>query len=332
MVKICQFCCMDTSAVEITFDEKGTCNFCTDWFIREKQRKIDKQELPWIIYAIKKAGKGKEFDCLLGLSGGVDSSLCLVYLLEQGLRPFCFSVENGYQTPEAQENIMRMVEGLKVPYYRYNIDLEEFKAVQKAFEESKTLNIEIPSDHLIMATTYEMARKYGIKWIIGGGNHATEGIMPASFGYNAKDLTFLKAVYGKPIKNLPTISLLQYIWYRFVNKVKIVNLLDFYEYNREKAKKLLTERFGWKDYGDKHCESSYTKWFQEEYLPRFGIIKDKAHYSTLICSGQMTRDEALKKLEGREIGDEKSVSHLRFRNSEHHWEMLASIYKKWFKL
>src|SRR3990167_2646702 len=215
---VCQFCCMDTSAVEITFNEKGTCNFCTDWFIREKQRKIEKQELPWIIYDIKKDGKGKKYDCLLGISGGVDSSLCLVYLLEQGLRPLCFSVDNGHQTPEAQENIMRLVEGLKVPFYRYNIDTEKFKELQQAFIQAGLKNIEIPSDHILMATTYEMANRYGIKFIISGGNLATEGIMPEHFGYNARDLTHLrgvhKAITGKKLTGLPTISLFQYIWNR----------------------------------------------------------------------------------------------------------------------
>jgi aminotransferase len=330
---------MDESAKEIFFDRQGICNFCTDWFIREKQRRIDKQELPWIIYDIKKQGKGEKYDCLLGLSGGVDSSITLVHLLEQGLRPLCFSVDNGWNDPKADENIMRLVEGSKVPFQRFVLDIPRFQELQKAFTKAGVPNAEMPTDHVLAAVTYKMARDNGIKWIIGGGNHATEGIMPKSWGMNARDLTHIRAIFkamtGKKLKGLPTISLFQYIWYRFVNKVKIVNLLDHYEYDREKVIKILQEKYGYKPYGEKHEESLFTKWFQNFYLPRIhGIDKRKAHYSTLICSGQMTREEALKELEKRQnypnlyfeiVG---KSSHYKFKNSEHHWEILSSVYRK----
>ena len=323
--KVCNRCCMDTSA-PIVFDENGVCNYCHEWQEGERKRLLEKQNRPWIIHEIQKT-KGK-FNCLIGLSGGVDSSYALHLMMEQGLRPLCFSMDNGHNTKEADENIMQIVETLKVPFIRKVIDLKEFKELQEAFEKSNTLNIEIPTDFVIRALTYQIAKENGIKWIIGGGNHATEGILPSAWGYSARDITFVEAVFGKKLKNLSKITLLQYIWYRFVNKIKIVNFLDYYEYDRNKAIKLLQERYGFRPYGDKHGESKYTKWFQEEYLPRFGIIKDKAHYSSMINSGQMTREEALKKLEGRKVGDKKYTPHTRFRNSEHHWNMLASIYRK----
>lgn len=322
--KQCSRCVLDESA-PISFDDKGVCNYCHQWQAYEKQRRLQKQELPWIVHRIKQS-KG-QYPCLLGLSGGVDSSMVLHLLVEQGIKPLTFSLDNGHNTKEADENIMRLVETLKVPFIRKVIDLKEFKELQEAFERSNTLNIEIPTDFIIRAMTYQMANEYGIKWIIGGGNHATEGILPEAWGYSARDLTFVEAVFGKKLKNLPKITLFQYLWYRFVKKIQIVNWLDYTEYSRENAIKLLQDKYGYKPYGDKHGESKYTKWFQDEYLPQFGIIKDKAHYSTMINSGQMTREEALKKLEGRKVGNKKYLSHLAYRNSEHHWNMLSKIYK-----
>lgn len=337
---------MNETDTDISFDEKGICNHCNQYIDYNKKRKLEKQNLQWLYHNIRKSGRGKKYDCLLGVSGGVDSSLCLHYLVENGIRPFCFSVDNGWNTPESDENIMRLVEGMKVPFYRYVLDLKEFKELQEAFIESGTANIEIPTDHILTAASYEMARKYGIKYIISGGNWATESIMPKAWGYQPKDLTFIKNVYkefkGKKIKNLYTLSLLKYIMYRFIKGVKIINLLDYYEYNREGAKKLLNEKYGYKDYGDKHCENVFTKWFQNYWLPYLhGIDKRYAHYSSLINSEQMTRDQALKRIEepleypkidiGRIVdgiynGFFIRRSYREFKNSEYWWELLSKVY------
>lgn len=322
----------------IVFNDEGVCNYCLDFRVREKQRRLDKQELPWIIRRIKE--EGGKYDVLLGLSGGVDSSLCLHYLVEQGLKPLCFSVDNGWQTPEAQENIMRLVEGLKVPYYRYNIDLDKFYELQKAFIKAGVKNIEVPTDHILMATTYEMAAKYGIKNIISGGNLSTESIMPAHFGYNARDLGHVEGVYktitGKKLEGLPTISLLKYLYYRFIKRIKIINLLDYYEYHREKAVKLLSEKYGYKPYGEKHGESVFTRWFQNEYLPtQFGLDKRIPHLSSLINSGQITRQQALAEaskppnripapFEGLERS--KPADYRDYPHSEFWWNLLSKIY------
>src|SRR3990167_7949703 len=208
MNKICSKCVLDTSA-PITFDFKGVCNYCHEWADGEKKRLLEKQNRPWVVHEILKH-KGK-YPALLGLSGGVDSSYCLHLLVEQGIKPLCFSMDNGYNDPKADENIMRIVETLKVPFIRKVIDLKEFKELQEAFEKSNTLNIEIPTDFVIRAMTYQMAKEYGIKWIIGGGNHSTEGILPAEWGYSARDLTFVEAVFGKKLKNLPKMTLFQYL-------------------------------------------------------------------------------------------------------------------------
>lgn len=297
---------MDSTAEEITFDNLGHCNFCTTALLSLEENKS--LVLPVI--------KGKKYDCLIGLSGGVDSSFTLHTAIQMGLRPLCFSVDNGWNDPKADENIMRLVETLKVPFYRYTIDIPKFRELQAAFMKQGQKNIEIPTDHILLATTYEMANKYGIKWILGGGNSQTESIMPASWGYQPRDLVHIKDVYfksfGKRLTGLPTCSLLKWNWYKWVKGIKLINFLDYIPYNREEALATLKEKYGYKEYGDKHQESFFTWWFQSFYLyEKFGIDKRKAHYSSLICSGQMTREDAVQKLTEcpvyPELGIEKKV-------------------------
>src|SRR3990167_6074086 len=303
--KICNYCVMDISAKEITFNEKGICNFCIGWAEGEVNRHAAKLHpgLAWTLHKLRKNGEGKKYDCLLGISGGVDSAMCLHYLAaENGIRPLCYNVDNGWNDKRADENIMRMVEKLKVPFYRYILDLKEFSDLQIAFVRAGVINIEIPTDHMLLAMAYKLALEHDIKYIINGGNWATEGIMPPSYGYQPRDLTHIKSIFkiyiGRRLKNLPTISLPQYLYCRFVRKIDVIQPLDFYEYNREKSKELLAKEYGWKDYYLKHEESIYTKWYRNFYLPsKFGIDKRRAHFSTMICSGQMTRKEALEKLQ-----------------------------------
>lgn len=294
----CGRCLMDKSAPEITFNKKGICNFCETAKQSLKDVKGQRKNLKDIIKDIR---KGHKYDCLIGLSGGVDSSYVLHKAVEMGLKPLCFSVDNGWQDPKADENIMRLVEGMKVPFFRYTIDLAKFVELQGAFIQAGQKNLEIPTDHILLATTYEMAGKYGIKWILSGGNVATESIMPASWGYNARDLVHIKDVFkkmtGRNLTGLPTISLLKWNWYKWVRGVKMLYLLDYSEYNRDKAIKVLEKKYGYKNYGEKHCESTFTWWFQNYYLfEKFGIDKRKAHLSSLIMSKQMTRKQALHEL------------------------------------
>ena len=290
---------MDKSASEITFNALGVCNFC-----RQAQREIELVKglnLASIVSEIKAAGKNKKYDVLIGLSGGADSSYALHSLCQLGLRPLCFTIDNGWNDPKADENIMRLVEGLKVPFYRYTIDVAKFRELQAAFMRAGLPNIEIPTDHILMAATYEMAAKNGIKYVISGGNVATESIMPASWGYTARDLVHIKDVYqkniGKKLTGLPVCSLLKWNFYHWVKGIKITYLLDYLDYNRAEAVKFLSEKYGFQDYYEKHCESIFTWWFQSYYLfEKFSIDKRKAHLSSLVNSGQMTRQEALNAL------------------------------------
>lgn len=292
----------------------------------------------------EKCGKPKNpYSCLIGLSGGVDSSTALRHAVGFGLRPLCFSVDNGWNDPKADENIMRLVEGLKVPFFRYTIDQKQFHKLQTAFIRAGVPNIEIPTDHILMATTYEMAAKHKIKWVISGGNVATESIMPPSWGYNARDLVHIKAIYkrftGKKLEGLPMCGLLKWNIYRWWYGIKILYLLDYISYNRQEAIKILEKKFGWKDYYEKHCESVFTCWFQNYYLfEKFCFDKRKAHLSSLINSGQMTRKEALDILAENpvypELGIEKRV--MKYPKHKHEdypmdkwYGRIASFIKLW---
>lgn len=337
----CNFCVMDSTAPEIVFDETGRCNFC-------KHAEIEFKKLPYDgsyaeeILRMRRKGKGKKYDCLIGLSGGADSSTALHIAKCIGLRPLCFSVDNGYNSPQADENIMNLVEKLEVPFHRVVLDLSKFKHLQAAFIESGVKNLEIPTDHVLMAVSLELAAKHGIKYIISGGNVATESIMPPSWGYQARDLKHIKAIYRKfakeELKGLPTCGIWKYNWYRWVKGIRTFYLLDHFRYVRNQSGVELNEKYGWKDVGQKHEESDFTKWFQNFYLyEKWGIDKRKAHYSSMIVSNQMTREEAMQRLEEDpqypEFGLERRI--LRFPRHEHSeyptdeklWQFLSSIIK-----
>jgi PP-loop superfamily ATP-utilizing enzyme len=309
---------MDGSAEEITFDENRVCNFCHQAQNALKEIEEEKQNLPKMIERIKKEG------CILGLSGGVDSSTVLHLAVKLGIKPFCFSLDNGWNEPKADENISNLVKKTGVPFEKVSVDPDVYKELQSAFIKAGLPNIEIPTDHILMAITYKMATKHGVKWILSGGNVATESIMPPSWGYSARDLKHIKAVYkwatGEKLKGLPVCGLLKWNWYRWFKRLKTFYLLDYIDYNRDKAIELLEKEYDYKNYGEKHCESTWTWWFQNYYLyTKFGIDKRKAHFSSLINSGQMTREGAMELLAYRpvypELGIEKKV--LTYRKHKH---------------
>lgn len=319
---------MDISAREIVFDSAGVCNFC---HAAQKELALIKK-LP----ALEKP-QGNLYTCLIGLSGGVDSSYLLHMAIQSGHKPLCFSVDTGWNKPTADENIMQLVEGLKVPFFRYTINLENFRAMQAAFMKAGVKNIEIPTDHILMAASLELAARYNIKTILSGGNVATESVMPGSWGWNARDLTHIKSIYHGSYEGIPTCSLFRWNIYKWWYKIKTVYLLDYFDYNREKAEKELIEKYGFKSTGEKHEENFFTWWFQSFYLfERFGIDKRKAHYSSLINSGQMTREDALEKLKKDpvypELGLERKVmSYPKHEHSDYKigkgYERIARIVK-----
>lgn len=319
---------MDTTASEFYETEDG-CYFC-DLALANKPT----GELEFL------RTTNKDYDVLLGVSGGVDSSYCLHLLHEMGLRVLTFSIDNGWNDPLADENIMKLVEGMKVPFIRYTIDVDKFRDLQSAFIKAGLKNIEIPTDHILMASALELANEYGIKTIISGGNWATESIMPRSWGYQPRDLTHINGVYrrytGQTLNGLPTCGLLKWNWYKWVKGIRTINLLDYYDYRRADAICLLSEKYGYQPYGEKHGESVFTKWFQNFYLfEKFGIDKRKAHLSSLIISGQITREEAMEELTRNpiypQLGIEERVlkypkhEYTDFPNDEKLYEFISKV-------
>lgn len=336
--KICNRCVMDDTSEELVLDENGVCNFC---HIAQKELSmINNRDLYNVIDKMDK--HPDKYDCLIGLSGGVDSSTTLYYARFLGLNPLCFTMDNGFNDPRADENILKLVETLKVPLYRYVLDIEKFKEVQKAYIEAGLINVEAVYDHCLMAASYEMADRYGIKWIFSGGNVATESIMPASWSYPARDLWNIKSIYkwatGKKLKGIPTCGILKFNWYKWIKRIKIFYPLDCLEYNRKKSEELLKDKFGFQSTGEKHEENQFTKWFQNCYLPlKFKIDKRKAHFSSLINAGHMTRQEAIEKLEEplsfkliykpEEFMVYRKRSHYEFKSDEKLWKLLGNLVK-----
>jgi N-acetyl sugar amidotransferase len=336
---ICKKCVMDRSAKEIVFDDKGVCNFC---HIAQKELELSREMKPQLGEMIKKMRRGRKYDCLIGLSGGMDSSMALHHAVKMGLFPLCFSVDNFWNSKESDENIMCMVETLKVPFFRYTIDKKKFFKLQGSFLKAGLINAEIPTDHILMATTYEVAAKNDIKYVISGGNVATESIMPPSWSYTARDLVHIKDVYfkttGEKLTGLPLLGLWKFNYYRWIKGIRIVYLLDYLDYNRNKDIAILEKEYGYKPYGAKHEESLFTKWYQNYYLfKKFGIDKRKAHYSSMINSGQMTRQEAMEELQREPeyipLNVESRVSkyakreHSEFKSDVDSWNKISKVIK-----
>ena len=305
--QICTRCVMDTTDPDIIFDENGYCNHCTNAIERLKQPpyglppKEKEAALEQLINDVKISGKGKQYDCIIGLSGGVDSSY-LAYLVKQwGLRPIAVHLDNHWNSEIAEQNISNICKCLDIAEKRVVIDWEEFKDLQLAFLKASTPDSEVPSDNGIFVALWDTARKHNIKYILAGYNSSSESILAKAWSQGYFDKTYIKAVhkrFGK-IKHLSfhILSMWNILINRWVHKINLVSTLDYVIYDKEEAKKIITNELGWKDYGRKHGESVYTRIFQEYILPvKFGYDKRKAHFSSLIVAGQMTRDEALRKL------------------------------------
>lgn len=316
--QICTNCIMDTTDPEIYFDENGVCNHCLNfenqlkknWFPNEEGKK----KLDAIINQIKIDGKNKKYDCVIGLSGGVDSSY-LAYILRKfypELRILAVHIDGGWNSELAVHNIENIVKILGIDLYTGVVPWDEMQDLQLAFFKSQLANQDVPQDHAFFATLYDVSVKNNIKYFLTGGNLATESILPSSWGYSASDGTLLKAVHKKfgniKLKKYKTFSFFKRkIYYPYIRKFKVVRPLDLLPYDKDDAKKIIMQELNWRDYGGKHHESKFTKFFQAYWLPKkFGYDKRKAHLSSLIVSGQMTRDEALKELK-QEIYNEMDL-------------------------
>ncbi|MBI3239616.1 MAG: N-acetyl sugar amidotransferase [Flavobacteriia bacterium] len=301
----CTRCIMDTTDPEISFDEKGQCNHCTEYFrlapLYIYAGEKSDRERDALIAKIKEAGKNSDYDCMVGVSGGVDSTYVAYMAKKFGLRILAFHFDNGWNSELAVKNVENIVKKLDIDYQTWVVDWEEFRDLQISFLKASVANAEIPSDHAFLAATYHLCAKYKIKYFLSGSNFATEGILPNSWGYNAKDVKHLKGIhklFGKiKFKTYPLLGFNREFYYTYVKKIKMVRLLNYIPYVKEDAMKVIQDELGWVYYGGKHYESVFTRFFQAYYLPhKFGFDKRLAHLSTLICSGQITREQALEEM------------------------------------
>lgn len=306
--KMCTRCVMDTTDPEITFDENGYCNHCRRFFDEIKDVKWlpndeGKQLLENMLKKIKEEGINKKYDGIIGLSGGIDSSYLLVKMKEWGLRPLAVHVDGGWNSEQAVRNIEVLCKKLNIDLFTIVINWEEMRKLQVAFLKSGVENQDIPQDHAFFAGLYRFAVKNGVRYVFNGSNFATESILPSAWGFNAMDSRYLKEIYrrfgGDKLKTFPIVSFFEYyIYYPHIRNMKVVKPLNYIEYSQGKAIKMLEEEYAWRYYGAKHWESRFTKFFQGYYLPtRFGYDKRKAHLSSLIVSGEISRDEAIRKLD-----------------------------------
>lgn len=317
--QICTNCVMDTSDSSISFDENGVCDHCNNfykntlpgWHTDEKGW----QSLHKIVEKIKKEGKGKDFDCIIGMSGGIDSSY-LTYIAKEkmGLRPLVFHVDAGWNSQQAVNNIEKLVDGLGLDLFTEVIDWEEMRDLQLAFFKAGVPHIDTPQDHAFFATMYNFAEKHKIKYILTGANFSTECVRnPIEWMYYQTDLFQLKDIHNRfgqrPLINFPLTNILRHkVYLRYLKGIKVVAPLNFVPYVKEEAMQLLINKFGWQRYAQKHFESRFTKFYEGYWLPKkFGFDTRKVQYSSLILTKQMNREEALEKL-SKASYDEETIA------------------------
>lgn len=305
-MRVCVRCIMDTTDPDIVFDQNGVCNHCHRYERVAAQRLIPVAErnerLKALVDDIKKAAVGKAYDCVIGVSGGVDSTYVAWLVRDLGLRPLAVHLDNGWNSELAVANIEKTLKVLGIDLYTHVIDWEEFRDLQVSFLRASTPDGEVPTDHAIFALLYQQAAKHGLKHVITGTNVVSEAILPEKWGYGYFDWTYVKDVHRRfgsaRLSTYPHFSLAKLFYYVFIRRIRMVSILNFVSYDKREAMDVLQNKLGWIYYGGKHYESIYTRFYQAYVLPRkFHIDKRKAHYSNLVLSGQMTRDEALTAME-----------------------------------
>ena len=315
--QICAQTVMDTSDPGILFDSEGNCDHVQDFYSNVlpnwRTDDVGKKKLNGIIEKIKVDGKEREFDCILGLSGGVDSSYMLhMAVKEFGLHPLVFHVDGGWNTEVAVNNIHVMVDKLNLDLYTEVINWDEMRDFQLAWFKSGVPHIDIPQDHAFIATLYHYAEKYNIKYILNGGNISTECVRnPLTFFYYGTDMLHINDIVKKfctrKLDTYPFSSIFRHkIYLPYLLGINVVKPLNFMQYIKSDAIKILQNEYGWKSYSQKHFESRFTSFFEGFWLPeRFGFDTRRVQFSSLILTGQMTREEALKALEEPSYDKEK---------------------------
>lgn len=318
--RICTNCVMDTTDSMIVFDENGVCDHCSTFYAKIQPNwntnGNGQKQLQQLVGKIKQAGKGRDFDCIIGMSGGIDSSYLTYNAKEKmELRPLVFHVDAGWNSQEAVNNIEKLVDKLGLDLYTEVIDWEEMRDLQLAFFKSGVPHIDTPQDHAFFAMMYKFAEQYNVKYILTGANLSTECIRnPIEWMYYQSDSIQLKDIHRKfgtrPLVNFPVTSILHHkIYLPYIKGIRVVRPLNCMPYIKQDAIKLLMDKFGWQPYPQKHFESRFTRFYEGYWLPKkFGYDTRKVQFSSLILTGQMTREKALEKLQDPPY-DESTINH-----------------------
>lgn len=302
--QICTKTVMDNIGdLDIKFDEAGICNYYHEFReklnIRVPEAKEAEIQLASMVEAIKKEGKGKQYDCIIGISGGVDSTYTAWLVKKLGLRPLAIHLDNGWNSELAVKNIENILNKLEIDLYTEVLDWEMFKDLQLSFLKASTPDGEIPTDHAILTILYQMAAKFKVKYIISGMNFRNEGMLPPSWARGYLDWKYISSVQKKfgtqSLANYPHMNIFSFLYFNLIKKIRSVSFINYIPFDKSEAMKVIQEELGWKYYGGKHYESIYTRFYQSYILPqKFNIDKRKAHLTCLIAStGEVTREEAL---------------------------------------
>ncbi len=301
---ICNQCILDTSDPKIIFDDSGVCNYCRSYENLASSALLEKDRasfLEGMVAKIKGSSTG-EYDCIIGMSGGVDSTYVAYLAKELGLNPLAVHIDAGWNSEIAVKNIESATSILEIDLETLVLDWNEVRDVQRAYFLASVPDCDVAQDHAFVAGLYKLASKYNIKYLISGHNNVTEFILPPAWGYDSSDLTNLIQIHKKfgqiKLQSYPKLGLFRRsIYYRLFKKIESFRILNYVPYNKENVREVIIKKLGWKDYGGKHFESRFTKFFQAYYLPsKFGFDKRRAHLSNLIASGQITRNDALSEI------------------------------------
>jgi len=321
--RICTFCVMDDSNPFIEFDSHGQCNCCRDALRRRASEwwpdASGEKKMAGLAEYLRRQGKGKKYDAMVGLSGGIDSAyLAHIASRRYGLRLLAVHVDGGWNSEPAVANIEAMVRGLGMDFHTHVIEWKEMKDLQVSFLKASVLNQDMPQDHAFFATLYRTAKHFGISDFLSGVNFASENIVPPGFGYPSIDGRHIRAIHKRfgqgALRTYPVMNLFEYLWLtRVGQKLAIHKPLNFFNYDKNLAQEELKEIYGWRSYGSKHSESRFTKFYQDIYLPRkFNFDKRRLHLSSLIVSGQVKRDDALEELKVSTISDREVRRDIKF--------------------
>lgn len=300
---LCTRCILDTTAPDISFDDQGCCNYCRSFSERLESSKpasadVLNQRLSDLVRKVKANGAGKPYDCIVGISGGADSAYALYRAKQCGLRPLAVHMDNGWDSELAANNIANLVRKLDVDLHTHVINWHEYKGLMQAFFDADVIDVELLYDNAMLAVNYRLAAKYNIRWILAGSNTATEGMaMPSGwnwFKYDKKNIVAIGRRAGIELKTFPALGTVDYVINKTVRRIRWESFLDYFDYVKSRCMQTLVDEVEFRPYPYKHYESVFTRFYQGYILPnKFGIDKRKIHLSTLIVSGQLTREEAL---------------------------------------